>query len=70
MNTTNSSSIANDRAYTQALSDLIAAEVAASQVKEFTPGFEVNPAFTAAQEATVTGWKALAAIVDAHCARQ
>lgn len=63
-------SIAADRAYTQALSDLIAVEVAASKVEEFTPEFEVNPAYGAAERAVGAAWDALAAVVDAWAARR
>ena len=63
-------SIKNHQPYTQALSDLIAVEVAASAVEEFTADFETSPAFTAAEQAVGAAWEALAAVVDAWGARQ
>ena len=72
-NTTTSTaktSIAANRAYTQALSDLIAVEVAASMAQEFTADFDTSPAFTAAQQVVGAAWDARAAVVDAWAARQ
>jgi len=63
-------SITNHQPYTQALSNLIAVEVAASKVEEFTADFGTNPAFTAAEQAVGAAWDALAAIVDAWAPRQ